>query len=313
MHLFGVFDSIGRRPPANPHAPGRHGASTRVQRALKRMGAGLIATRIPHGLGSSAAALLILASVSYGAIRGGHGPDILANVQDLCDDIARGIGFGISEIAVSGEHELGRGRVLAAAGITDRSSLLFLDPDKTRQRLLGNPWIADATVLKLYPGRLRIDIKERKPFALWQKDGKVHLIAADGTVLESVIPQRFATLPLVVGKGAERAAPAFVALMNRFPSIAGQLQASVFVAQRRWDLYLKNGVVVELPEIVPERALEQLVALDRDKQLLTRDIVAVDLRLADRVTVRQSDAAAAAREAALKAAAKAKKKKGGEA
>jgi cell division protein FtsQ len=47
---------------------------------------------------------------------------------------------------------------------------------------------------------------------------------------------------------------------------------------------------------------------------LTRDIVAVDLRLPDRITVRQSDAAFAARDAALKAAEKAaKKKKGGEA
>jgi cell division protein FtsQ len=52
-----------------------------------------------------------------------------------------------------------------------------------------------------------------------------------------------------------------------------------------------------------------LVTLDRDKKLLSRDIVAIDLRLPDRVTVRQSDVAAAARDAALKAAEKNKKAK----
>ena len=64
----------------------------------------------------------------------------------------------------------------------------------------------------------------------------------------------------------------------------------------------------------PEPALATLVELDRTKTLLSRDITAIDLRLPDRVAVRQSDAAFAAREDALKAAEKAaKKKKAGEA
>ena len=86
---------------------------------------------------------------------------------------------------LTGEHEVGRNEILVLAGITERSSLLFLDAASMRTRLLANPWIADATVLKLYPDRLRIEIKERKPFALWQKDGRVALIAADGTVLRN--------------------------------------------------------------------------------------------------------------------------------
>ena len=150
----------------------------------------LVNLKVPRGVGSSAAAILLLASVSYGAIKGGHGPQIVENVQDLCDAAANRLGFRISEIALAGEREVGRSEILVLAGITDRSSLLFLDAARTRTRLLANPWIADATVLKLYPDRLRIEIKERQPFALWQKDGRVALIAADGTVLETVVPPR---------------------------------------------------------------------------------------------------------------------------
>ena len=93
-------------------------------------------------------------------------------------------------------------------------------PRRRARALLTNPWIAEATVLKLYPGRLRIEITERKAFALWQKDGRVSLIAADGTVLEPYVPQRFAALPLVVGNGAEHAAQDFLALLERYPAIA---------------------------------------------------------------------------------------------
>jgi cell division protein FtsQ len=164
-------------------------------------------------------------------------------------------------------------------------------------------------VLKLYPGRLRIEIKERQAFALWQKDGRLALIAADGTVLESYVPQRFAALPRVIGNGAEHAAQDFLGLLKHYPAIAEAVEASVLVAERRWNLHLKDGVEVLLPEREPAQALTTLVELDRDKKLLSRDIVTVDLRLGDRVTVRQSDAAAAARDEALKAAEKAKKPK----
>ena len=144
--------------------------------------------KVPRGAGASAAALLLLASTCYGVVKGGHGPAIAAEIQDICDAAANSVGFRIAEIALAGEHEVSREDILSLAGVTGRSSLLFLDAAQTRHRLLTNPWIAQAAVLKLYPGRLRIEIKERKAFALWQKDGRVYLIAADGTVLETYVP-----------------------------------------------------------------------------------------------------------------------------
>jgi len=305
-----------RAPDASPW-PGLAwpAALQRWQRVARRWGAALFEWQVPRGTGSWGVALLLLASVGYGVVRGGHQQELAANVQDLCDGVANTFGFHISEIALAGEHELDRAQILNIAGITARTSLLFLDAGQARARLVANPWIAEAAVLKLYPSRLRIEIKERRPFALWQKNGRVALISVDGTVLETYAPPRFAALPLVVGKGAAQQAPELLALVARYPVIARQLEASVLVAERRWNLHLKSGVEVLLPESEPERALQTLVELDRAKKLLSRDIVAVDLRRPDRVTVRQSDAAAAARDAALKAAEKAAKKmkKGGEA
>jgi len=276
----------------------------------------LVNLKVPRGAGSSAAAVLLLASVCYGAVRGDHVPQIIENVQDLCDATANRLGFRISEVALAGEREVDRGEILVLAGISDRSSLLFLDASRARARLLSNPWIAEATVLKLYPDRLRIEIRERLPYALWQRDGRVALIAADGTVLETVAPSRFGNLPLVVGKGAEQSAQNFLTLIARYPTIAHATVASVLVAERRWNLHLEGGVEILLPERDPEQALRTLIDLERSDRLLSRDIVAIDLRLVDRVTVRQSDGAAAVRDQALKDAEKLKKgktSKGGEA
>jgi cell division protein FtsQ len=265
--------------------------------------------RLPRGAGIAAALMLVMASAGYGAVRGGHLPVVMAELHDFRDAVANLAGFRITSIALAGQRRLSREDVLTTAGITGRSSLLFLDASEARARLKANPWIADATVLKLYPGRLHIAVTERDAFALWQRDGKVEVIADDGAVVEPYAGQYFAKLPLVVGIGAETRAKGFVAVLDKYPSIRDQLRAAVLVAERRWNVMLKNGIDILLPATGLEQALDTLVRLDRDNKILSRDIATIDLRLADRVTVRQSDEAAAARLDALKG--KNPKKKGG--
>ena len=264
---------------------------------------------LPRGAGAAGAVLLIGGSLAYGAVAGGHLSDVTDQLAALRDGTANAFGFNIESIALTGQNQISREDVLTTAGITGRTSLLFLDADSARRKLKANPWIAEATVLKLYPNRLQIGITERQPFALWQKDGQLSVIAEDGTVLGPYVAQRFTGLPLVVGQGAHKGARGFLALIGKYPELGSSVRAAVYVAQRRWNLRLKNGIDVRLPETDIEAALATLVDLDRDKKLLSRDIAAVDLRLPDRVTVRLSDEAAQAREDALKP----KKKKGGSA
>jgi cell division protein FtsQ len=329
-----VGDSVGTRldKPARRHTrSGRRGLRVRLPEfprldienwlplwlvgALwqsRRLLARIIRLPPPRGVGIAASLLLIASALAYGVVRGQHLPEVIDWGKDARDAAANSVGFRISEVSLSGEKEVSREEILATAGVTGRASLLFLDADAARARLMANPWISDAAVLKLYPDRLQITIKERHAFALWQKDGRVQVIAADGTVLEPYVERRYLKLPLVVGKGAQREAKDFLDVLMRYPEIASRVRASILVAQRRWDVLLKNGIDVELPETDPALALHHLVTFDRDKKLLSRDITIVDLRLPDRVTVRLSDAAAEARDTALKDAAK-KKKKGGDA
>ena len=267
---------------------------SRIARVMDRWSS-FLENKWPRGVGVAASALVILASLAYGTVKGDHIPSLIAGLKDARDGIANAAGFRVVSIALVGNHHVNREELLATAGITGTTSLLFLDVDQIRLRLKTNPWIADATVLKLYPGELQIGIKEREAFALWQKDGRISVIADDGTVLEPYVAPRLTRLPLVVGGGAQAKAKEFLALLDRYPTMRDFVHASVLVGERRWNLRLKNGIDVRLPESDVAPALERLVALDREKNLITRDIVAIDLRLADRVTVRLTDAAAQAR------------------
>lgn len=316
-------------PGASPRADARAGQGgrrrTKGAPAPRRGFAGLFSRRTPlrrpllslgrlrrfRTVGGLASVLIVLAGLLYGVFHGGYLPTLVGWFKDGRDMAANAVGFRIAAVAIVGHKHLSREEILAIAGIGGRTSLLFLDAAETRARLKSNPWVGDATVQKLFPDRLAITVTERAAFALWQTDGQINVIADDGTVLELFLSRAVLTLPFVVGAGAATRAKEFLALLDRHPDLRETVRASVLIGERRWNLRLKNGVNVRLPEAGVARALDQLAALDREKNLLARDISLVDLRLPDRVTLRLSESVAQAREEALKA--KRSKPKGGSA
>ena len=292
-----LAQSVTRLSPRRRPAAASRGTLSRLWR---RFALPLSHVRVPRFAGLAACLVFILSAATYGVVKGDHIPAINAAIKDAADAAANAAGTRITEVSLSGQRQVSREDIFAAAGVTENASLLFLDVAQARARLEALPWVAEATVRKLYPDHLQITITEREAFALWQLNGKVQVIAADGTVLSTQVEPRLANLPFVVGNGAARKARDFLAILDGFPSIRDQVRASILVGDRRWNLRLRNGIDVRLPDRDIESALRTLATFDREKSLLTRDITSVDLRLADRLTVRLSDTAAQAREEAIK-------------
>lgn len=265
---------------------------------------------VPRRVGIAATVLMLLGSISLGVVKGDHLEEVTDFLSDTRNAAANAAGFRIASVTLNGRKQLTQDEILAIGGVNGRSSLLFLDAATVRDRLKTNPWIADANVLKLYPDRLQIDVTERTAFALWQQDGRLAVVADDGAVLESYVSKRFVALPLVVGKGADTRAKDFLALLDRYPQVRDVTRAAILVGERRWNLRLKDGLDVRLPENDVGNALAMLSQLDKEDHLFSKDIVAIDMRLSDRLTVRLSEDAAKARDELFAKENKTKKKAG---
>jgi cell division protein FtsQ len=260
----------------------------------------LLERYLPNRTGVALTVLMLLGSTGLGIVKGGHLEELIASLSDTRNALANSAGFRITTVAINGRKQLSQDEVLAIGGVNGRSSLLFLDAATVRDKLKANPWISDATILKLYPGRLQIDIVERSAFALWQQGGRLSVISDDGAVLEPYMSRRFVSLPLVVGKGADTRARDFLALLERYPQVRSQTKAAIFVGERRWNLRLNDGLDIRLPENDVGNALATLSKLDKEERLFSRDIVAVDMRLPDRLTVQLSEDAGKARDELFK-------------
>jgi len=278
-------------------------ARARVRRSRLRA----VLAAPPRGFGLFLYLVLIGATGVYGSQLGGTWPAVVAAYGTPGDMLANLAGFRVETVTIKGQQDLTDGEILAAAGVSETTSLVFLDAKHARDQLQKLPLVKSATVHKLYPDTLGISIEERKPYALWQRDGTVFVIAADGIAIDEHRDGRYANLPFVVGNGAANRAAEIVELLDSIPVIKARVRASVLVAERRWNLTLDNGVVVRLPERDPAKALAALASLQEEAGVMDRDVISIDMRLADRVAFRLGADALAARAAELA------KKKGGKA
>jgi cell division protein FtsQ len=258
------------------------------------------------GIGACFSLTLLAAAGAYGAVKGGHYAAFVGAQGEPADILAKALGFSIKAVTIAGERELKEQDILAVAGIGPGNSLLFLEVAKIRERLKQLPLVKEAAVTKLYPDRLLIEIEERQPFALWQWDGQVRVVAADGVPVAAMRDQRFIHLPLVVGVGANEKLDQYLALLETAGDLRERIVAGVLVAGRRWTLKTATGIDVLLPEIDPEAALARLVDLQRISHVLDKDILSLDLRQPGRVVARLTQEAAAERAAMLPSKTKAK-------
>lgn len=261
-------------------------------------------------LGLAMTATLFASTAVAGMIDGGHWPDVKHEMLTLHETTANALGFRVVAVQTEGQNALTDDEVLLALGIKDDTSLPFLDVKSARERLMANPLVADATVKKLFPDRLTVHLVERKPYALWQHDGKVQILADDGTPIDEFRDSRFAHLPLVVGPSANKKAQALLDALAFAPKIKAETYAAVYVAERRWNLRLRSGIEVKLPEADFAAALARLEALQAKQNLFAKDITTVDLRSPAHVVVKLTQEAADIMGEAEKAAAKARKKAG---
>jgi cell division protein FtsQ len=273
----------------------------RTVRFLVSLGSGRI--NIPAHTGTVSALAFLAATGLYGMSLGGH-------TQSVAQATTTAAGFAIEDVKVSGNVQTSEIEILQLLGLDGTTSLVALDVDAARQKIANLPWVESVEVRKVYPKTVEVNLKEKTAYGIWQHGSELSLIEKNGTVIAPLRDNKFASLPLFVGRGAETAAASVADEFADWPDVRNHVKAYVRVADRRWDLYLDDGIVIKLPEDDVQRALALLTKMDKEDDLLQRDIAAVDFRLEDRTAIQLTPEAASRRQAAVDARTKALKKAG---
>jgi cell division protein FtsQ len=151
--------------------------------------------------------------------------------------------------------------------------------------------VKSARVVRMLPDTIVIAVTQRPTLAVWQHDGRVNVIDNEGHLIPEADAARFGDLPLVVGAGANDSAAAILPVLRAHPRVMERLDALVRVDERRWDLRLKDGGLVQLPAVGEDSALIELDKLDQKSRILDLGFARIDLRDPELVAVRPRDPA----------------------
>ncbi|MFI4974014.1 MAG: cell division protein FtsQ/DivIB [Caulobacterales bacterium] len=221
------------------------------------------------------------------ALATGHRAEVLAaSGESAVADQLGAAGFRVNSVHLQGASQQASADILAAVGVRRGQPVFGVDLEALRQRVEHVVWVKNARVIRLLPDTLVVVVQERHLLAVWQHDGHASVIDKDGAVAVEADPARFAGLPLVVGQGANLAAAGILPSVTSRPQLMQRLEALVRVDDRRWDLRLKDGSIIQLPASDEEAALIRLDELDRRSQILELGFSRIDLRDPEMVAVR---------------------------
>lgn len=270
-------------PPGKSPPPRRKVAVKKVSAMDKMIGALPVSAATLHRIVTGA----ILTAVGVAGIAAATWIGIPGMIGAAMAEQVGQAGFRVNQIEITGLKRMDRMSVYAVALDQQSRAMPLVDLEAVRQKLLRYGWIADAHVSRRLPDTLLVDIVERTPAAVWQDNGQLTLINAEGVLLEPVASNAVPDLPLVIGPGADRQEAAYQALLGAVPALKPRVKAAAWVGNRRWDLTFDSGETLALPEDGAPAALVRFAELDGARPLLGRGWLRFDMRDPTRLVARK--------------------------
>lgn len=254
-----------------------------------------VSRKVLQGLSIGTIAIIFFAIAAATGVIG----DVTNAISTKAADATRFVGFAVRKVEIvpvqgSQMSDAQIAEAEAIAGIISEEVMFVVNPKEIHDRIMVLPWVEGVTVRRLWPSTIQILVRPRAANALWQNNGSLRLIDASGKDLGLADPTKVKNLPMVIGHNANTAAPeAFKALSTR-RQIANRTFALVRIGDRRWNIRLRSGAEVLLPEKGLEAALDNLENLQSQYRILDRSFSRLDVRRPGFLLIRKGAEAAPA-------------------
>ena len=194
-------------------------------------------------------------------------------------------GLRLQTIEVQGRAHTPKDVLMAASELILGQPMLTISLPDLHDRLATIGWVREVAIEKRMPSTIRLLLTERVPMALLQTEAGHRVIDENGDIIAGADPSAFGHLTVVAGiEAASNAAP-LLNILRTEPELFAEVWAITFQSERRWDVHLRNGIRVRLPETDPRTAWSKLAIIDHSKRITDRDLAVIDLRVPDQMIV----------------------------
>lgn len=211
---------------------------------------------------------------------------LAAMVPWAADKVLAAMDQQIMAVDVRGEF-VGDSRtgIERAAGRWIGSSYFSTDLADIKADLELRPWVESAAVKRIWPGRLEIDIREKRPLAYWT-DGR--LVSRAGELFAPSNPEVAGKLPRLAGPD-ERVRDVIAMARTMSDELTGYglgFAGLTLEPRGAWTLVLSNGIEVVLGRDQVEQRFERFITVYENRLASRVDEVSrIDARYSNGVAV----------------------------
>lgn len=218
--------------------------------------------------------------------------DLVARVAEMRRAIEERPEFMVKLMAIDGASDEVAQDIREIAEPAFPVSSFDLDLEEMRRSIAGLDAVAKADVRIKAGGILKVRVTEREPAVIWRGRQGLELLDATGHRVAALAHRTMrADLPLIAGDGADANVGEAMDLLEAARPLAPRLRGLVRMGDRRWDVVLDRDQRILLPETDAVQALERVIALNQAEDMLERDLLVVDMRNAERPTLRMTPGA----------------------
>ena len=228
--------------------------------------------------------VLILFSAIFNFYNNNQYNSKLRKTIDKTNTLLINYGFRLQNISITGDNNLKKEDILNIINDKEYKTIFDVNLFKIHNNLLLNEWIETVKIERTLPSSIKIQIIEKKPVAIWQTKLGNKLITEDGSIISNANVTTFKNrLPIIIGEGANKNAFLILQILRKNPDLYNNVWSISYINKRRWNVHLKQGVIVLLPKKQIHAAWTKIDFLQRKYKILDIGLTEIDIRNQDQI------------------------------
>jgi len=189
----------------------------------------------------------------------------------------------IKKIEINGLNNDEQIKIFKDLNFLETRSLFFLDTVRIKKELSSHSFIESFSIFRKFPSTLIIDIKKTSILAKRYIDGLGFFVGSNGKLIKS--EKEINDIPIVFGNFENDQFLKLKKMIDESNLSYLEIDSIYYFDSKRWDIKMKNGILIKLPNEKTLNALKFVVDLLLEEKF--KDIKLIDTRLNNQVILNE--------------------------
>ena len=194
--------------------------------------------------------------------------------------------YNLIDIKISNLKSINKNEILNFTEEYMGKSIFFVPIQKLSDEIYYNKWVKKLNIQSNYKDTLIITLEEENPIGIYQTNNQMLLFSENFIVLD-IIDSKDQYLNLITFYGENSINESKYLLMNIDTDFKNMILSATYIENRRWNLMLKNLILLKLPEYKIKEAIKNYKKIyENFSNNDLNDVLSIDLRIKNQAIIK---------------------------